>query len=56
MATTSFTKNFKLKKRDSNNFVIGMTSKVEPILDPNFKTKAVDNAEYKKVVEAFKRS
>ncbi|NUF99148.1 hypothetical protein GYW21_10380 [Lactobacillus mellis] len=56
MATTSFTKNFKLKKRYSDNFVNVLTSKAKPILDPNFKSKAVDNAEYKKVVEAFKRS
>lgn len=55
MATTSFTKNFKLKKRDSNNFVIGMTSKVKPILNPNFQTKMVDDVEYKKVVKAFRQ-
>lgn len=56
MATTSFIKNFKLKKCDSDNFVNVLTSKVKPVLDPHFKSKAVDNAEYKKVVEAFKRS
>lgn len=55
MATTSFTKNFKLKKRDSNNFDIGMTSKVEPILNPHFQTKMVDDVEYKKVVKTFRQ-
>lgn len=55
MATTSFMENFKLKKSDSNNFVIGMTSKVEPILNPHFQTKMVDDVEYKKVVKAFRQ-
>lgn len=55
MATTSFTKNFKLKKCDSNSFVIGMTSKVESILDYHFQTKMIDDVEYKKVVKAFRQ-
>ena len=55
MATTSFTKNFKLKKCDSNSFVIGMTSKVKSVLDPHFETKMVDDVEYKKVVKAFRQ-
>lgn len=55
MATTSFMKNFKLKKCDSNNFVMGMTSKVKPVLDPHFQTKMIDDVEYKKVVKAFRK-
>ena len=55
MATTSFTKNFKLKKRDSDNFVNVLTSKVKSVLDPHFETKMVDDVEYKKVVKAFRQ-
>lgn len=55
MATTSFMKNFKLKKCDSNSFVIGMTSKAESILDHHFQTKMVDDVEYKKVVKVFRQ-
>lgn len=55
MATLSFMRNFKLKKSDSNNFIIGMDAKVKPILNPHFKTKMVDDVEYKKVVEAFRQ-
>lgn len=55
MATTSFMKNFKLKKSDSNNFVIGMTSKARPIFNPHFQTKMVDDVEYKKVVKVFRQ-
>ena len=55
MATTSFTKNFKLKKSDSDNFVNVLTSKVKPVLDPHFQTKIVDDVEYKKVAKVFRQ-
>lgn len=56
MATTSFTKNFKLQNRYADNFIKGLTSNVKPVLESNFKSKTVDNTEYKKVVSAFERA
>ena len=56
MATTSFTKNFRLQNRYSDNFVEGLASNVKPVLESNFKSKTVDNTEYMKVVSAFDRA
>lgn len=53
MATTSFTHNFKLQNCYADNFIKGLTADNKPILNANFKSKTVDNTEYKKVVSAF---
>lgn len=53
MATTSFTKNFRLQNRYADNFIKSLTANKKPILESNFQSKVVNDIEYKKVVKAF---
>lgn len=50
MVTTSFTNNFKLRNRYADNFIKGLTDNMKS----NFKSKVVNDIEYRKVVSAFK--
>jgi len=47
MATTSFQKDFKLGKKQSDKFYEVMTKKVKPALDPDFESKYKSVSEYR---------
>ncbi|WEV51419.1 hypothetical protein OZX69_01470 [Lactobacillus sp. ESL0731] len=48
MAATTFSKNIKISKAESDNFVKLMTEPCEPLLDPSFKSHMINVDDYRK--------